>query len=504
MIRKILAVILIILLFSLSFTEPTIAAETDLESRIQKYTLANGIRVLMLERRISPTVSLYIRQLTGAVDEISGKTGAAHFLEHMLFKGTTTIGARDMVRERRILKKIRETGNRLDEERLKAEKADNKLIEKLTAELKALQDKHNELFIPNELDRIYTQNGAEAMNAGTGQDMTTYFVSLPANRIELWARIESDRMQNPVFREFYSERDVIMEERRQRIETNPGGKLSEQFFAAAFTAHPYGRPIIGWPSDMSFLNKDDLDAFFEKARAPRHTVIAVVGDINAKETLAIIRKYFENIPNPPHLPTFISEEPPQVGERRVEVVFDAKPQLMMGYHKPQPPAHDDYVMDVIDAILSRGRTSRFYRNLVEGRKLADRVTTANGMPGARYPNLFFISASPRRPHDCRELETAIMEELEKLKTEAVSAQELQKVKNLLKFEFFSGLDSNNRLASMLSYYEALLGDYRYLPNYMKVIDKISPADIMQAANKYFKNENKTTATLVSKHPETKQ
>jgi predicted Zn-dependent peptidase len=498
-IPALIPVILLIL-----WLQPLYAAEHDLDSRVLKFTLKNGMKVLLLERHLSPTVSLYIRQRAGAVDEISGKTGTAHLLEHMMFKGTTTIGSRNYAKERDLLQKIRKTGQQLDLERKKADKADAKTMEVLAAKLKVLQEEHKRWIIPNELDRIYTQNGAEAMNASTGQDLTTYHVSLPSNKIELWARIESDRMQHPVFREFYTEREVIMEERRQRIEADPDGKLAEQFFAAAFQAHPYGRPILGWSSDMRFLNMDDVSAFFKRAHAPDHTVIAIVGDIDPRETLSIIRKYFEKIPSQKIERPSITEEPPQTGERRVEVHFAAKPQLMIGYNKPPPPAPDDYAFDVIEALLSKGRTSRFYRTIVEKMKIAESVETASGMPGARYPNLFAIFATPRPPHECRELETAIDEELEKLKQTPVPEQELQKVKNHMKADFIKHLNSNSGLAGMLSYYEALMGDYRYLTNHINVIDKITPAEIMQAAQKYLTKENKTVATLVSKGPPSEQ
>jgi predicted Zn-dependent peptidase len=255
---------------------------------------------------------------------------------------------------------------------------------------------------------------------------------------------------------------------------------------------------------MRFLSMDDVSAFFHQARAPRHTVISVVGDINPEETLSLIRKYFESIPARKMDPLFINGEPPQSAERRVEVNFDAKPQLMIGYHKPLPPAQDDYIFDVIEAILSKGRTSRFYRKMVEELKIAESVATANGTPGARYPNLFAIYATPRRPHECRELEQAIDAELERIKREPVPEQELQKVKNQMKADFIRSLNSNNGLASMLSYYETLLGDYRYLSNYIKVIDKITPDEIMQAAQKYFRKQNRTVATLISSRTPSEQ
>jgi len=197
----------------------------DLEKKVIKTKLKNGLTVLMLERHLSPTVSLYLRHRIGAVDEQNGQSGAAHLLEHMMFKGTTTIGAKDYTDEKKVLYAIEKTGTALDKEKQKGRKADPKIIQKLSDELKKLQNQGKKYFIPNEIDRLYTENGGLDMNASTGQDVTTYHVSLPTNKIELWARIESDRLLNPVFREFYTERDVVMEERRQRVESDPDGKL---------------------------------------------------------------------------------------------------------------------------------------------------------------------------------------------------------------------------------------------------------------------------------------
>ncbi|MFY9387018.1 MAG: insulinase family protein, partial [Smithellaceae bacterium] len=210
--------VLAILLLSLWLTP---ARAADLEKRVVKARLDNGLTVLMLERKFSPTVSLYIRYRVGAVDETKGQTGAAHFLEHMMFKGTTTIGTKDFQKEKKILALIAETGTALDHEKIKADKADRDKIEKLAAKLKMLQQEHRLYYSSNEIDRLYTENGASGMNASTGQDITSYYVDLPANKIELCARIESDRLMNPVFREFYTERDVVMEEKRQRTQTSP-------------------------------------------------------------------------------------------------------------------------------------------------------------------------------------------------------------------------------------------------------------------------------------------
>jgi len=316
--------------------------------------------------------------------------------------------------------------------------------------------------------------------------------------MELWARIESDRMVNPVFREFYSERDVVREERRQRKETEPEGMLMENFFAAAYMAHSYGRPIIGWDSDVHYLNKKRVERFFKQYYAPNNAVVAVVGAVDAKRALQIIEDYFGGIP-PQEIPAMPgSEEPQQAGERRIQVEFDAYPQVMIGYHKPPLPHFDDYVFDVIDMILSDGRTSRLYKSLVEEKKIAVSVSTANGMPGSRYPNLFTIFATPRSPHTCAEVEAEIYRQLELLGDQSVTSRELVKVKNSLEAGFIRSLSSNAGLAAQLSYYQCLAGDWRYIENHLEVISKITAEDVSRVAQCYLADRNRTVATLVKK------
>lgn len=471
------------------------ASAYNLEKQVKKFTLANGLKVLIVERTFSPTVSLYLCHKAGAVNESSAKTGAAHFLEHMLFKGTKTIGTRDYVREQKVLAAIARAGEALDQERLKEKAADQAEMARLRKKLESLQEEHRALMISNEINRLYTENGAENLNASTGQDLTTYQVSLPANKLELWARIESDRMVNPVFREFYTERDVIMEERRQSIESDPDGKLLERFLAAAFIAHPYGRPIIGWPDDMSYLSPQDLESFLRRHHTPDNTVIAVVGNVKPGEVMGIIEKYFGAIP-PGRIPLApITAEPLQLGERRIRIDWEANPRLLIGYHKPTLPDYDDYVFDVIQTLLTDGRTSRLYKTLVEEKGVAEAVRSGNGMPGTRYPNLFTFYATPRHPHTPAELETALNGELERLKKEPVAARELEKAKNTIKADFLRSLNSNAGLAGMLSYFETVAGDYRYIINNMEIIDKITPEDILRTARKYFTGENKTVAVL---------
>ncbi len=489
---------MIVAVISLFFTASLNAFAYDLEKKVKKFTLKNGLKVLIVERHLSPTASFYIRYKVGAADEADSHTGTAHLLEHMLFKGTKTIGTTSYSKERRILAERDDAINALDLEKIKGDRGDKKKIDRLEEQLRLLQKEAKKYIVENEIDRLYTENGGIELNASTGYDVTTYHVSLPSNKVELWARIEADRMLNPVFREFYSERNVVMEERRQTIESNPDRKLMEQFLAGSFIVHPYRRPVIGWAPDMPFLNIDYMKSFHKTYHAPNNTVIAIVGDVSSPQVMTIIEQYFGNIPYQDIPVKNIPEEPTQMGERRIEYVSDSNPQLYIGYHKPTLPSFDDYAFDIIDTILSRGRTSRLFKSLVTEKGIATKADTANGLPGARYPNLFAIFATPRQPFTVKNLEEAIYEELERLKNELVDEREIAKAKNQLKADFLRGLKSNSGLASTLSYYEVITGDYRYITNHIQYIEKITARDIMRVANKYLTRENRTVAELVKK------
>ena len=489
-------VVMVVVSVALCVVLSSLCLADDLGERVQKFTLKNGLTLLVLERHINPTVSLYIRHRVGAVDEDSDKNaGTAHILEHMRFKGTTTIGTTNYEKEREILLDIDQIGWKLDLEKKKGDAADRAQVEKLEQELSMLRQEEKKYIAANEIDRLYTENGAVGLNASTGYDMTSYHVNLPANKIELWARIEADRWANPVFREFYSERNVVCEERRQTIESKPERKLMEQFLAAAFIVHPYRRPIIGWKSDMEFLNKKYMTEFFNIFYVSNRSCIAVVGDVSAQAVFELVDRYFGSIPSRKVPPIHATKEPQQQGERRIVLMADANPQLIIGYHKPTLPSYEDYVFDVIDAVLTRGRSSRLIKSLVEEQGIAQSVSTSNGFPGARYPNLFTIFATPRHPHANSELEDAIYKELMRLKQEPVTAFEIEKAKNQLRAALLRRMASNTGLASMLSYFETITGDYRYITQYMETIDKITPKDIMNAASQYLTTKNRTVALL---------
>ncbi len=485
--------------FALGFlTLASSAYSFDLESRIKEHTLKNGLKIVMMERHTSPTVSIYMRYKVGAVDEVTGETGIAHFLEHMLFKGTKRLATRDYEKEKPILIEIEKLAVALDLEELKGAAKDLAKIEKMKTELKQVQKEHKKLVESEVFSKYYQQNGGTGFNASTSNDSTTYIINLPSNRLELWANLESDRMENPVLREFYTEREVILEERRMRIDNSPSGVLYEQFLAAAFTAHPYQKPVIGWPTDIRFLSKKATEKFLKTFYSPNNAVVALVGDINPEEVIALLEKYFGHIP-PQTLPRPLStKEPEQKGERRLEIQFDAEPMLLIGYHRPTLPHKDDYVFDVIHSILSSGRTSKLYKSLVRDKKIAASAGTFD-TPGSRYPNLFVFNGAPRHPHTVQEVEEAFYEEIEKLKKEPISERELQKVVNQIEAGFIRGLGSNAGMASRISYFEILTGDWRYFLNHPKEIRKITPDDIMRVAKKYLSKQNRTVAVLVKKN-----
>ncbi len=478
--------------FGLWLMAATAGAE-PLADKVREHTLANGLKLLVVERHDAPTFSAYLTLGVGAVNETSSDRGVAHLLEHMLFKGTKTIGTRDWSKEEPLLARIEGVGSAIDAIKDRAG-VDPAEVQRLQRELAALQKKHQQLVVKDELSRIYSENGGVGYNAYTSKDLTTYLVSLPANKLELWAALEADRMQNAVLREFYTERDVVREERRRSYETSPSGMLYENLLANAFTVHPYRNPIIGWDSDIAHLSLAETRDFLKSYYAPANTVIALVGDLDFSTTVALVERYFGLIPPGIKVPPVTVVEPSQHGEKRIRVSFDAEPQLAIAYHKPTLPDRDDYVFDLIDLILSQGRSSRLYRSLVVDQQLATSVSTS-GAPGSRYPNLFVINAVPRYPHTPGEVEKAIYAELQRLATEPVTADELERARNRLRTDRLRHLQGNGGLAEMLSYYQSIAGNWRYLVDYDEVVAGIGPEEILAAAARYLTPANRTVAVL---------
>jgi predicted Zn-dependent peptidase len=467
----------------------TTSSAQGLEERVREHTLANGMKLLLVERHTSPTVAAWIRFKVGAVDERSDERGIAHLLEHMLFKGTKSLGTTDYEAEKPLLDRIEVVAQQLLLEKARREKGDPELVKKLEAELVSLEKEAGKYVVKEEFAQIYNRNGGANYNAYTSNDGTTYLISLPSNKLELWAAIESDRMQNAVLREFYTERSVVMEERRRSYEAEPEGKLWETFIASSFNAHPVGQPVIGWMSDIANLTRTKAEGFLKRYYAPNNAIIAIVGDIEPVKTIAMVEKYFGQIPPGTSVPPVAVEEPPQQGEKRIEVIGDAGAELLVGFHKPTIPHPDELVFDVIDMLLSDGRTSRLHKKLVVEKQLVTGVGSFSA-PGHRYPNLFIISATPRQPHTVAEVETALYEELERLKNEPATERELQQILNKLEYEESRQMTSIGGLARNLTEYEAITGSWRYLIEHRKEIAQVKPEDIQRVAKKYLTRSNR--------------
>ncbi len=482
-------------LLLLSAGVPSLQA-TTLAQKVQEHTFANGLKLLVVERPGAPVFSAYLTVGVGAVHETSGDRGVAHLLEHLRFKGTEIIGTQDYRQEQPLLQSIEEVGSALDALRNKTA-PDEKSIAVLEQQLSDLQKRHRQLVIKDEFAQIYARNGAVGYNAFTSKDLTSYIVSLPANKLELWASLEADRMRNSVLREFYTERDVVKEERHRSYDSDADGLLYESLLATAFTVHPYRNPIIGWPADIANLSPAVTRTFMERYYSPVNTVIALVGAVDFAQAVSLVESYFGSIQPGTPVPEVTAIEPPQRGQKRVTVEFDAEPRLSVAFHKPTLPARDDYIFDVIDHILSQGRTSRLYRALVLEQQLATSVVSY-GAPGYRYPNLFVINAVPRHPHTVAEVEAALYAELRRLATEPVSDELLVRVRNRLRVDHLRTLQSNGGLARMLTFHQSVSGEWRYLIDYEEQIASITAAEIQRVAATYLVPSNRTVAVLQKK------
>jgi predicted Zn-dependent peptidase len=433
------------------------------------------------------------------VDEKIGTTGIAHMFEHMAFKGTRHIGTSNFRAEKPILDEIERLGGEMAAEQAKPS-PDTERITEIRKAIAGLQQKGSQYVVKDELWDTYLRHGAEDLNASTGKDTTNYYVSLPANRMELWALMESQRMQEPVFREFYPERDVVTEERRMRTETSPDGKLYELLISTAFQAHPQRLPILGWMSDIQSLTIADAGKFHNVYYTPNNSVCAIVGDFDVEEIKGLIHRYFAPIRRGPEPPPIVTVEPEQEGERRVYLNFDAGPQVLIAYHKPTMPNPDADVLDLLSGILTEGRTARLYRRLVRDDRIASNVYSFEA-PGSRYDNVLVFGAVPIQPHTPAEIESAIYAEFDRLASEGPTEREMEKMRNQRRMEFLEALESNMGLANQLSWFECVTGDWRFVLEYLERIEAINPEDVRNAAKKYLTPSNRTVATLVTEKPE---
>jgi predicted Zn-dependent peptidase len=486
----------VVVLLSLAMTLPLTAQDlASFEKRVTVKTLPNGLTVLILRRPEAPVFSFFTMVDTGSSQDPLSKTGLAHMMEHMAFKGTPDIGTTNYAEEKVALSKVEQAYAAYDAERIKRVGRDPQKLAQLQKEWQDAIAAADKFVIKNQFGEIVESHGGVGMNAFTTYDETGYLYSMPSNMIELWAAIESDRMANPVMREFYKERNVVMEERRMRTDSDPNGRLVEQFLGTAFAANPYHRPTVGYASDLQAFSATDAENFFHRYYVPSNIVIALVGDLDPNTVMPIVEKYFGQLPTNPKPTELTTVEPPQGSVREVKMQDMAQPLYVEGYHRPSYLDPDDTVYDAITDIMSNGRTSRMYRSLVRDQKIAAAAAGFSGFPGTKYAHLFAFYGVPLPGHTNAEMQKAIQAQIQKLKTEDVSDEELQMFKTRTKADLIRGLASNQGLAQQLAIYQTRFGDWRELFRYLEKVDKVQKADIRRVANKVFTDSNRTIGSI---------
>jgi predicted Zn-dependent peptidase len=468
------------------------------------HELDNGMTFLLIPRPGDPNISAGWITKVGSVDESSGTTGVAHLFEHMMFKGTDTIGTTDAAADRRVIEQLDSLHAQIrahEQELVRQQRLglidDWKNPEHRTEEHQALLadfetvlGEQKGLLIKDDFDRIYTGQGASGMNAGTSNDFTVYFINVPANKLELWFWMESDRLSNPVFREFYTERDVVHEERRLRVDSTPTGLLDEQFNAMFWESSPYGWPVIGWPSDLYGLTREEALAFFDIYYAPNNLAAALVGDFEPEQAIAWAEQYFGGIPRGPREPEPVRTwEMEQQSEKRMSGTADTTPQVTMRYHTVADGHVDEPALLVMGQILS-GRTGRLFKSIVEEQDLATQAF--GGQNGLKYAGYFQLSAQAKGDTPPEQVEAAIYAELDRLKAEPVGARELQKVKNQNAASEYRNLQSSFGLMVQMLIFESGRG-WEVINTSGPALQSVTAEDIQRVANKYFDATNRTVA-----------
>ena len=461
--------------------------------RITEFRLDNGMKFIVLENHEAPVVSFVTYADVGGVDEPDGKTGVAHFLEHLAFKGTEQIGTTDYRAEKRVLNRLDRIYDRIKIAKSKGNQAEVERLEQRFAKVQAQADKY---VISNQFGQIIETSGGRGLNAATSAEYTIYFYSLPSNKLELWMSLESERFLKPVFREFYKEKQVILEERRLRTDNSPVGKTIEVFLDKAFTEHPYKRPVIGYDRDIRNLERDDVREFFSTYYAPNNLTVAIAGDVDPDTVKKMAKIYFDRYSSKPKPPQVTTVEPPQTETKEFTLRLNSQPWYFEGYHRPSIKDPDHAVYEVIGSLLSDGRTSRLYKSLVEEKQVALAARGISEFPGSKYPNLMLFYALNSPNSKVEDVAEALNQEIDRLKNEPVSQQELDRVQTNLRANLLRSLDSNLGIAESLVQYEAVTGSWRNLFNELDAIADVSADDIQRVARSTFTPQNRTIGKLL--------
>ena len=466
------------------------ASAASVNMPVHKEVLDNGLTVLLHPNKQAPTVSCRLFYVTGSVHEVPGKSGLAHMLEHELFKGTKKVGIQDSVADAKFMA----TQDSLQALiRPAVLSGDTATANKLIAEHDSVVNEHRKIFVKDELWSAYQSAGGTGLNAFTTDLMTAYIVTLPKNKIELFMWLEADRMQNAVLREFYSERSVVREERRMRYDDKPTGRFYETLNSMIYEAFPYRVPTIGWPSDIMNLTREMADEHYRKYYKPRNAILVLAGDLDTTSTMEMVKKYFAKIPAGETFPPLTIRDPEQVGEKRLTVKRPDAPNLFtLVFKTPEVGNQILYPLDIAEGVLN-GRSGRLYKRLVEQEKLAVSVSASNS-PN-KYVSEFSVRVTMRPDADPAKVEAVVWDELEKLKTETVSARDFEKVKNRAYAGLVRSLTDMENVATMLAWYE-MYGDYRIFLQWADELNKVSATDVQEAAKEIFVREKSVAGFLL--------
>ncbi|MDO9477516.1 MAG: pitrilysin family protein [Pseudohongiella sp.] len=474
----------------------TLAAQ-DLDAfaeRVSEFTLDNGLHFVVIERPVAPVATFVTFVNVGGVDEPVNNTGVAHIFEHMAFKGSSRIGTNDHEAEQQALQRMDDAYRAWLAESYSSV-PDQSRLDSLWQTFEQWQTQAGSYIKSEEFSQIIEREGGVGLNAFTSADATGYFYSLPQNKAELWFFLEAERFMDPVFREFYVEKDVIMEERRMRTDSNPQGRLLEEFLSVAYSAHPYRNPVIGWASDITATTIADTQRFFETYYVPSNMTIAIAGDVKTEEMRALAEKYFAAMPAAPHPPAVKTIEPAQRGERRFVIEEQSQPLFIAGYKTVAAGHPDAAALEMLSQILSAGRTSRLYQRMVQDEQLALGVQALTGFPGSRFPSLFVTFAVPNMGVSLASVEQVINEEIEKAKQGDIHQEELDRAVTNARAGVVRGLNSNMGLALGLAQAHAQRGDWREAFSYLEDLEAVTLADLQRVAQQYLVPGNRTVGMI---------
>lgn len=466
----------------------------SLADQVQEFTLENGLRFLVVEQHDAPVFSYATVVDAGGVCEVVGTTGIAHMFEHMAFKGTETIGTSDFKKEQRALARVDEAWDAVLTERHRGFDADSLRLAELAEAYKQARDEAREFVLSNDYVKILESNGAQGVNAFTGLDITAYLYSLPSNRLELWARMESDRLSHPVLREFYTERDVVRNERRSS-ESSPTGRLFDALLTTSFSAHPYGTGVIGHSSDIENFHRRDALEFFDKYYVASNMTVCLVGDVTVDEVQKLAREYFMEVREAPDPPPVMTIEPVHTAELRIIAEEDANPVLITCWQAPAQRDPDFAAMELLTAMLGNGRTSRLYERLVKEEQVAIQVGAGVGLPGSKYPSLAGVFTYVVADGDPEEVEAMVYEEVEGLIASGPTDDELAKVKTIYRAQEMRQLRRPLRLAVALASADQMQGDWRQLFEHLDRVEQVTTADIQRVATEYLVRPQRIVAMI---------